>query len=168
MDVVAQDRRITAGHRPGETLEGGEGLRPADAVDGTADTTLELPQCGVGLPTEDAVRATGIEAEFIESSLQGDDIVTAHELPGRVAQDAIAELPARLVEAAQGHRADDAVDDDAAILLECGVIIHRDEELLVQRADYQDLLGHALVQALAGSVPAREKKGLKSLFGGKR
>jgi N-acetylmuramoyl-L-alanine amidase len=55
-----------------------------------------------------------------------------------------------------------------AILLECGVIIHRDEELLVQRADYQDLLGHALVQALAGSVPVREKKGLKSLFGGKR
>lgn len=55
-----------------------------------------------------------------------------------------------------------------SILLECGVIIHRDEELLVQRADYQDLLGHALVQALAETFPAEEKKGLRSLFGGRR
>jgi len=55
-----------------------------------------------------------------------------------------------------------------AILLECGVIIHRDEELLVQRRDYQELLGHALVKALSETFPAREKKGLQGLFGGKR
>jgi N-acetylmuramoyl-L-alanine amidase len=54
-----------------------------------------------------------------------------------------------------------------AILLECGVIIHRDEELLVQRPDYQDLLGHALVKALAEVFPAGKggKKGLMKLFG---
>jgi len=57
-----------------------------------------------------------------------------------------------------------------AILLECGVIIHREEELLAQRPDYQDLIAHALVKTLAEVFPAKgkEKKGLKSLFGGKR
>ena len=53
-----------------------------------------------------------------------------------------------------------------AILLECGVIIHREEELLVQRPDYQDLIAHALVKALVEVFPAgkREKKGLMKLF----
>ncbi len=54
-----------------------------------------------------------------------------------------------------------------AILLECGVIIHREEELLVQRPEYQDLIAHALVQALAEVFPAKGKKGLKGIFGGK-
>ncbi|MBL9160604.1 MAG: N-acetylmuramoyl-L-alanine amidase [Verrucomicrobiales bacterium] len=54
-----------------------------------------------------------------------------------------------------------------AILLECGVIIHREEEMMVQMPEYQDLIGHALVQALAEVFPAgkREKKGLMKLFG---
>jgi N-acetylmuramoyl-L-alanine amidase len=54
-----------------------------------------------------------------------------------------------------------------AILLECGVIIHRDEEMLVQRPEYQDLLGHALVKALAEVFPAKKagKKGLMKLLG---
>jgi len=54
-----------------------------------------------------------------------------------------------------------------AILLECGVIIHREEELLVQRPDYQDLIAHALVKALVEVFPAgkREKKGLMKLLG---
>lgn len=54
-----------------------------------------------------------------------------------------------------------------AILLECGVIIHREEELMVQRADYQELLGHALVKALAEVFPAGKggKKGFLKLFG---
>ena len=54
-----------------------------------------------------------------------------------------------------------------AILLECGVIIHREEEMMVQKPEYQDLIGHALVQALAEVFPAgkREKKGLMKLFG---
>lgn len=63
-----------------------------------------------------------------------------------------------------------------AILLECGVIIHREEELVVQRPDYQDLLAHALVAALSEVFPQNGKesrngkkglKGLKGFFGGK-
>lgn len=54
-----------------------------------------------------------------------------------------------------------------AILLECGVIIHREEELLVQQPDYQSRIALALVQALAETFPSKEKKGLKGLFGGK-
>lgn len=54
-----------------------------------------------------------------------------------------------------------------AILLECGVIIHREEELLVQRPEYRDLIAHALVKALSDVFPAKGRKGLKGLFGGK-
>lgn len=52
-----------------------------------------------------------------------------------------------------------------AILLECGVIIHREEELLVQDPAYQDLVAHALVKSLSTVFPREEKKGLRRLFG---
>jgi N-acetylmuramoyl-L-alanine amidase len=52
-----------------------------------------------------------------------------------------------------------------AILLECGVIIHRDEELLVQDPAYQDLIAHAVVKALSSVFPREKKKGLLKLFG---
>ncbi len=42
-----------------------------------------------------------------------------------------------------------------SILLECGVIVHRDEELIVQTVQYQTRIGHALVAALAS---ARDQK----------
>lgn len=54
-----------------------------------------------------------------------------------------------------------------AILFECGVIVHREEELLVQDTAYQELLGLALVQALAEVFPKKAKAGLKGLFRGK-
>ena len=47
-----------------------------------------------------------------------------------------------------------------AILLECGVIIHREEELLVQDPAYQDLIAHALVKALGATFPKPRRKGL--------
>ncbi len=53
-----------------------------------------------------------------------------------------------------------------AILLECGVIIHREEELLVRDPAYQDLVAHALVKALSTVFPREQKKkGLRRLFG---
>ncbi|HRQ89149.1 MAG TPA: N-acetylmuramoyl-L-alanine amidase [Bacteroidia bacterium] len=58
-----------------------------------------------------------------------------------------------------------------AILLECGVIIHREEELVVQQPEYRDLIAHAVVRALSEVFPAKStegKKGLKGIFGGKR
>lgn len=51
-----------------------------------------------------------------------------------------------------------------AILLECGVIIHRDEELIVQRPDYQQVIAHAVVKGLSENFKPK-KKGLKALFG---
>lgn len=51
-----------------------------------------------------------------------------------------------------------------AILLECGVIIHREEELLVKDSEYQALIAHAVAKALAETFPAERKKGLKGLF----
>ena len=57
-----------------------------------------------------------------------------------------------------------------AILLECGVIIHRGEEIDVQKPEYRDLLGQALVRALSESFPsvAKKKPGLFGIFGEKR
>ncbi|NLT71358.1 MAG: N-acetylmuramoyl-L-alanine amidase [Verrucomicrobiaceae bacterium] len=53
-----------------------------------------------------------------------------------------------------------------AILLECGVIIHREDELLARDPAYQDLVGHALVKALSTVFPREQKKkGLLRLFG---
>lgn len=52
-----------------------------------------------------------------------------------------------------------------AILLECGVIIHREEELVVQRPDYQQVIAHAVVRALTETFGGKQKKGLKGLFG---
>lgn len=58
-----------------------------------------------------------------------------------------------------------------AILLECGVIVHRDEELLVQQMWYREMIAGALVKSLsksaqAGTVGNRKGKGgfLKRLF----
>jgi N-acetylmuramoyl-L-alanine amidase len=53
-----------------------------------------------------------------------------------------------------------------AILLECGVIIHREEEVIVQDPEYQDLIAHAVVKALSTVFPREKKKGLRKLFGG--
>lgn len=39
-----------------------------------------------------------------------------------------------------------------AILLECGVIVHREEEQLVQESWYRELLGHALAKGLIASL----------------
>jgi hypothetical protein len=64
------------------------------------------------------------------------------------------------------------VDSDAEIVrrgdgFHKRLIIHREEELLVQRPDYQELIAHALVKALVEVFPAgkREKKGLMKLLG---
>lgn len=54
-----------------------------------------------------------------------------------------------------------------AILLECGVILHREEELLVQNPAYQDLIARALVKALEATFPKKRAKGLFNLFGPK-
>jgi len=53
-----------------------------------------------------------------------------------------------------------------SILLECGVIVHREEELLVQDPAYQEVIAHAVVKALSGVFPPK-KKGLFHFMKGK-
>lgn len=54
-----------------------------------------------------------------------------------------------------------------AILLECGVIVHREEEQLVRKKEYQEMIGKALVVALSesmksGAISTGDKKGIFS------
>ncbi len=128
-DVLAQARGTATGDRPDEAVEGAEGVRAAGAVGGDADALLELAQGSVGLRAEQPVGPAGREAELVEPALQLGDVVAGHQVPGDEGQDAVAELPARLLETAEGVRPDDPVDRDAALLLEGA---HGTVELVVE------------------------------------
>ncbi len=101
--------------QPGQRLER---RRAAGAVGRDAEVALELAYAGLGLRAEVAVDPADLEAEVEQPALQGVDVVAGHQPPGQVGQDAVAELPAGLVETTEGQRADDAVDGEAALLLE--------------------------------------------------
>ena len=92
--------------------------RTARAVGWDAEVALELPQAGLGLGTEVAVDAADAEAEVEQTALQGVDVVAGDEAARQVGQDPVTELPPSLVETSEGERADDAVDRQAALLLE--------------------------------------------------
>ena len=106
---------LTIGREPRQRLEGG---RAAGAVGRDAEVALELAHPGLGLRAEVAVDAADPEAEVEQPALQGVDVVAGHQVAGQVGQDPVAEPPAGLVEATEGQRADDAVDGEAALLLE--------------------------------------------------
>lgn len=116
--VIAQNSRIAAGDRSTQALECAEGIGTAGAIRVDTDPALELTQRVIGQRAEHAVGSTGVEAELIEPTLQFCHIITAHEMPGDELQDAIAELPASLVQAPERVRTDDAIGGQAAILLE--------------------------------------------------
>ena len=73
---------------------------------------------GLGVRAEVAVDPADLEAEVEQPALQGVDVVAGHQAAGQVGEDPVAELPAGLVETTEGQRADDAVDGEAALLLE--------------------------------------------------
>ena len=100
---------------PGQGLERG---RAAGAVGRDAEVALELAHARLGLRAEVAVDAADPEPEVEQPPLQGVDVVAGHQVAGEVGQDPVAEPPAGLVEAAEGQRTDDAVDGQAALLLE--------------------------------------------------
>ena len=89
----------------------------------------------LGLRTEVAVDPADLEAEVEQPALQGVDVVAGHQVAGQVGQDPVAEPPAGLVEATEGQRADDAVDGQAALLLEGAygeldaLVVHRARRL---------------------------------------
>ena len=117
-DVLAQAGGVAARDGAHEPVEGAEGVGSAGAVGGDADALLELAQRCVGLHAEQAVGPAGGEAEGVQAPLQLGDVVAGHEVAGDVGEHAVAELPARLLEAPEGVRPDDPVDGDPALLLE--------------------------------------------------
>ena len=115
---LAHRVRPAADDRAAELVQRLEGGRPAGAVGHDADVALELAQRLLGLDAEQAVDPAAVEAHVQQPLLQGGDVVAGHQ-PGRhEEQDAVAEPPAGLVERVVGPRPDDAVDREAALLLE--------------------------------------------------
>ena len=72
----------------------------------------------MGLQPEVAVDQTGVEAEVLQPGLQRRDVVAVHRRPNWWAEDAGAEPVGRLLQRAVGGLADDAVDEQATVLLE--------------------------------------------------
>ncbi len=93
-------------------------LRSADAVGRHAVLPLIRHQRVVGEQPEVAVYQAGVEAEVLEPGLQGGDVVAVHRRAELVTEDAGAEAIGRLFECAIGRLTDDAVDEQAAMLLE--------------------------------------------------
>ena len=119
-DVLLGAQRV-GGAALDHRAEPGQGLErrgTAGAVGRDAEVALELPDAALGLGPEVAVHAADLEAEVEQAALQRVDVVTDQQVAGEVGQDPVAEPPARLVEAPERQRTDDAVDGQAALLLE--------------------------------------------------
>ena len=92
------------------------GPQVPSAID--ADVALELAQRLLGLDAEQAVDPAAVESHVQQPLLQCGDVVAGHQ-PGRhEEQDPVAETPAGLLERVVRPRPDQAVDRDAALLLE--------------------------------------------------
>src|SRR5207302_8233767 len=97
--------------------ERAHGLGGNDTVRRQAVVPLELADGGFGLRAEDAVDTSGVESEGREAILKVAHVVPAEVGRGEV-QDPVAESPGCLDELAPGFFPDDAVDVQAALLLE--------------------------------------------------
>ena len=94
-----------------------ERRRPQDAVHGEPRVALEVGQGLGGEGPEDAVDATGVEAEGRQPSLQVGDVVAAQHGAAEV-EEAVPEAQARLDQGRPGLGAADAVDAQAPAVLE--------------------------------------------------
>ena len=100
-----------------DPVEHGDGGGAADAVGGQVHVALELDQRPGGVVAEDAVLATGVEAEPVEAALQLADVVAPEHRPAAVEQ-SVAEAVAALHDRRPRLGPADAVDPQAAGLLE--------------------------------------------------
>ncbi len=92
--------------------------------------TLVGHQRVVGLQAEVPVDQAGVEPEILQPGLQGGDVVAVHRGAELMVQRAGAEPVGRLLQRAVGRLADDAVDQQPAVLLEGA---HRVVEVVVER-----------------------------------
>ncbi len=151
-----------AHHRgePGQRLQGG---RPAGAVGRDADVALEVAHGLLGLVAVAAVDLADLEAEVEQPLLECDHVVAGEHVARDVGQQPVAEPPPGLLQHAVGARTDDAVDGQAALLLE---LADRPVEALVERVGAglrRDRVGRGAIRlgrcaGVAGTGQAEERQ----------
>lgn len=126
--------------RAGESVERTPDLRPTRAVNFEADVALELAQRLIRIRTENPVYPPGVEPQGVELPLQVSDVITCGHVAERVRDDPVAEVPPSFLKLAERRRANDAIDHDAAILLE---LPDRDIELGAEKRMVNFAAAHA-------------------------
>ncbi|CRK53825.1 hypothetical protein RHCRD62_70119 [Rhodococcus sp. RD6.2] len=111
--------RRTTGDAGPEQFERPQRLGAADAVRRDADLPLERRQPLVRLRTEIPVDAARVEAEILQLRLQCRDVVAELGSGQLVREGAGPEAVRRLTQRAVRGGADDPVDEEATLLLEC-------------------------------------------------
>ena len=108
----------------------------------------------MGLQTEVAVDQVGVEAEILQPRLQRRDVVAVHRCAELMIQRARAEAVGRLLQRAVGRLADDAVDQQPAVLLERA---HRMVELVVEHVERDVLAGGQVVVGIVDHAQRRQR-----------
>ena len=112
-DLLAFTARLGLAHR----LELDQRAFADDAVERQAGVALEIDDRALDLGVVHAALGAGVEAQQVELDLQGEDVVAAERRFAQV-QEPVAELVSGLDQLSPRVGADDAVDDQAALLLE--------------------------------------------------
>jgi len=112
-DLLALPARL----RLAQGRELDDGALADDAVDGEAGVALEVEHGALHVVVVDAALGAGVEAHQVELHLEGQHVVAAERRLAQVEQ-AVAEGIARLHQLAPGVGAHEAIDQQAALLLE--------------------------------------------------
>ena len=150
--LLADRVRRAAGDPRTEKVQGAQRFRAADAVRVQPVLTLVGHQRVVGVQPEVAVDQAGVEPEILQPGLQGGDVVAVHRRAELMVQRAGAEPVRRLLQRTVGRLADDAVDQQPAVLLEGA---HRMVEIVVEHV-HRDVLAGG--QVLVGVVDHAQRR----------
>ena len=151
--LLADGVHGAAGDPGAEEVQGAQRLWAADAVRRQPVLALVGHQPVVGLQPEVSVHQPGVEAEVLQPRLQGGDVVAVHRRAELVAEDARPEPVGGLFQRAVRRFADDAVDEQAPVLLKCADGLVEFEVEIVQR----DVLAGAQVRIRAVHQPQRRQ-----------
>jgi hypothetical protein len=114
----ANSMRFAPDDGTGEAVKGAKSHRTTQTISRNPQVSLEFFEAAFGIGTEDPIDTTRVEPQVVQSVLQRGDVVTVLHVPGAVAEDAVTERPPGTVEATPGGGSDDAVGNQAALLLE--------------------------------------------------
>ena len=152
--LLADGVQRAAGHPRTQKVQGAQRFWAADAVGVQTVLALVGHQPVVRLQTEVPVDQVGVETEVLQPRLQRRDVVAVHRRAELVGQRARAEAVGRLLERAVGGLTDDAVDEQAAVLLKRA---HRLIEVLVEHVE-RDVLAGGQVRVGAVDQPQRRQR----------